>query len=76
MADPSSKARVPAKVLEAILAVRETGWANMLDLPQVASIADQMGLAEEARWLDDPANRKTYAVGIFCGFEADDTPAD
>ena len=67
---------IPRTVLDGILAVRDSGLTNMLAIPDVARIAADLGFPEAASWVDDPANKKTYAEGIFCGFEADDTPAD
>ena len=63
---------IPSAVLDGILAVRDSGRVNMLGLPDVARIALDLGHVEAAIWLDDPANKKTYAEGIFRGFEPSD----
>jgi len=65
--------KVPRKVYEGILAARDSGMFNMLDLPAIAGLTRQLGFDGAADWLNDPANRKTYAQGIFTGFEPDDT---
>jgi len=63
---------IPRTVLDGILAVRDSGRTNMLAIPDVARIAADLGYAEAATWVADPANKKTYAEGIFRGFD----PAD
>ena len=63
---------VPHKVYMAVLAIRASGLTNMLDRPTVARIARKLGFPAAARWLDDPANRKAYAEGIFRGFRAEE----
>ena len=59
---------VPETVYLAVMAVRSSGLTNMLDRPTVARLARKLGFPAAARWLDDPANRKVYAEGIFRGF--------
>jgi len=71
-----AKVQIPRAVLDGILAVRAGGKTNMLDLPAVAAIALELGHVDAAFWLDDPANKKTYATGFFQGFVAVDIPAD
>ena len=63
---------VPHKVYVAVLAIRASGLTNMLDRPTVARLARKLGFPAAARWLDDPANRKVYAEGIFRGFKAEE----
>jgi hypothetical protein len=41
----------------------------MLDLTAIAGLTRQLGFDEAADWLNDRGNRKTYAEGIFRGFE-------
>jgi len=65
---------IPAEVLKGLKAVRATGRTNMLDRPAVASIALELGFVDAAFWLDDKANRKTYAQGIFKGFTDEKKP--
>ena len=63
---------VPLAVYNGINAVRDSGKTNMFDLHMVARLAMQMGFHEGAFWLSDPANRRTYAEGIFRGFKPED----
>ena len=70
MADPIS---IPPEVLEGIEAVRKSGKTNMLDRPAVAAIALELGHVDAAFWLEDKANHKTYAQGIFKGFKEAET---
>ena len=60
---------VPRAVYEGIDAARNSGLFNMLDLPAIAGLTRQLGFIEAADWLNDRGNRKTYAEGIFRGFE-------
>ena len=60
---------VPRAVYEGIDAARRAGLFNMLDLPAIAGLTRQLGFDEAADWLNDRGNRKTYAEGIFRGFE-------
>ena len=60
---------VPQAVYEGIEAARRSGMFNMLDLPAIAGLTRQLGFDEAADWLNDRGNRKTYAEGIFRGFE-------
>jgi len=63
---------VPAKVLAAIEAVRDSGAANMLDRNRVIEIARAFGADEAADWIE--AHRSEYAEGIFRGFVAEEEP--
>jgi hypothetical protein len=69
----ADKVKIPTDVMRGIEAVRKSGRTNMLDRPAVAAIALDLGHAEAAFWLDDPANRKTYAEGVFRGFREEKT---
>jgi hypothetical protein len=60
---------VPRAIYEGIEAARRSGMFNMLDLPAIAGLTRQLGFDEAADWLNDRGNRKTYAEGIFRGFE-------
>jgi len=64
----ADKVMIPAEVLEGIEAVRRSGRTNMLDRNAVASIALELGFVDTAFWLEDKANHKAYAEGIFHGF--------
>ena len=66
--DSPTPVAVPKAVYEGIVAARNSGMFNMLDMPAVAGLARQMGCDEAADWLNDRDNRKTYAQGIFRGF--------
>ena len=68
------KVKIPANVLEGIKAVRISGRTNMLARDVVAAIALELGYVDAAFWLDDKANHKTYATGIFHGFAEEDSP--
>jgi len=59
---------VPRAIYEGVVAARESGIFNMLDLPAIAGLTRQLGFDEAADWLNDRRNRKTYAEGIFRGF--------
>ena len=48
-------------------AVRLSGLTNMLDRPMVASLAEEMGFFESARWVRE--HRREFAHGIFQGFQ-------
>ena len=61
-----SKVEVPQKVLEGIMAVRDSGLTNMLDRPVVARLAERMGFDEAAQWVR--SEPRTYAEGVFRGF--------
>jgi hypothetical protein len=65
--DPSP-VPVPRAVYEGIVAARDSGMFNMLDLPAIAGLTRQLGFDEAADWLGNRSNRKTYAEGIFRGF--------
>jgi len=58
--------KVPQKVLDGIIAVRDSGLTNMLDRPMVAKLARRMGFEEAAEWVR--AEPKAYAEGVFHGF--------
>jgi hypothetical protein len=60
MSDANGKVPIPPEVLKGIEAVRVSGRTNMLD-------------RNAAFWLDDKANRKTYAEGVFRGFREEKT---
>ena len=63
-----TKIAVPAEVLEGLEAVRLSGETNMLDAPRVIELAIEMGYPEAGFWVHE--NRRSYAEGIFRGFEA------
>jgi len=71
----ADKVKIPAAVLRGIEVVRKSGRTNMLARDIVAIIALELGYVEAALWLDDEANHKAYASGIFHGFEEAETPA-
>lgn len=62
--------KVPAKVLDGIDAVRDSGKTNMLDSRAVQFYANKMEHYETVLWIED--NRSEYGRGIFEGFEAED----
>ncbi|MCL4193292.1 MAG: DUF5049 domain-containing protein [Thermoguttaceae bacterium] len=72
MTDTDARIAIPPEVLKGIEAVRRSGRTNMLDRPAVTTIALELGHVDAAFWLDDKANHKTYAEGIFRGFRACD----
>ena len=69
----ADKVSVTPEVLEGIRAVRESGRTNMLDRVAVAAIALELGYVDAAFWIEDTANRKAYAEGIFRGFTENTT---
>ena len=70
----AKKVKIPAEVFKGIIAVRATGRTNMFDANAVAAIALELGHVDAAFWVEDKANRKAYAQGIFNGFEEAETP--
>jgi len=62
--------KVPAKVLEQIMAIRDSGETNMLDRNMVQVIADRENYYELVVWIED--HKDEYGTGIFRGFEAED----
>lgn len=58
---------VSMEVFEGIEAVRRSGLTNMLDIPRVIEIAEEMGFAESAAWIRE--NCAEYARAVFRGFE-------
>jgi len=68
----SDKIKIPAGVFEGIEAVRISGRTNMLARDVVATIALELGYVDAAFWLEDKANHKAYATGVFHGFAACD----
>jgi len=67
-----SAVQVSAAVFAGLEAVRRSGLTNMLDLPAVARIAEEMGFEESASWVH--AHRDLYARAIFHGFEVTEHP--
>lgn len=55
------------EVKNEILAVRETGAANMLDVRTVREIARQLAFDELANFLSDRKNHKAYCKFILTG---------
>jgi hypothetical protein len=70
---PSDKGRprISRQILDGILAVRDSGLTNMLDVNAVARIALDLGHPDAAAWVSDPANKGAYARGILRGFDVD-----
>lgn len=60
---------VTPEVFKGIEALRLSGITNMLDRPQVALIAEEMGFEESARWVRE--NRELYARAVFEGLIAE-----
>jgi hypothetical protein len=61
-----SKVQVPQKVLDGLMAVRDSGLTNMMDRPMVARLAARMGFEATAVWVR--THTKDYAEGVFHGF--------
>ena len=57
---------VSEAVWQGLEAVRLSGLTNMLDRPVVATLAEEMGFFETARWIRE--HRREFAHGIFQGF--------
>ncbi len=64
---PRHQVKVPEKVLEEIMEVRDTGQTNMLDSGTVQVVADSLGFHSLVNWIED--NRKEYRRGIMRGFK-------
>ena len=60
------KVKVPQKVLDGLMAVRDSGLTNMLDRPMVTRLARRMGFEDAADWVR--THPKEYAEGVFMGF--------
>ena len=75
MTDANARVAIPPEVLRGIEAVRRSGRTNMLARDVVAAIALELGHIDAAFWLDDKANHKAYAEGIFRGFRACGEPS-
>lgn len=60
---------VPADIYEDLIAVRDSGITNMLDLPRVVEILQALGNDRAAAWI--VANKKDYAKGVLTGFAPD-----
>ena len=77
MADKMPAAKLPAKIIDGIMAVRETGETNMFDINSVLVIADRLKLYDLFVWLyDERENQRQYMQGIRNGFEPDDSNAE
>ena len=59
----------PANLMEVLENIRQSGAANMLDVPVVAGLANQMGEIEIAEWVEN--HRREYAEIIFHGRPAE-----
>ncbi len=70
----ADKVAVPPEILKGVEAVRRSGRTNMLDRVAVAAIALELGYVDAAFWIEDTANRKAYAQGIFNGFTMEENP--
>lgn len=62
---------VTKEVLEGILAVKDSGLTNMFVISEVSRLAQGMGYKDTHAWLENPANRKEYAHGLFYGLEVE-----
>lgn len=67
----SNAVKVPQDVLDGLEAVRQSGLTNMLDRTRVQQIANEMGYSATVLWIQEEP-KKTYAQGIFNGFEAEE----
>ena len=59
--------KIPDKIFEQILAVRETGEANMFDIRAVMRVAYDHDLYELVCFLDEKKNHKDYLNFILTG---------
>lgn len=57
---------VPAKVLEGLKAVKDSGALNMFDFHGVVAMAESLGFSETVTWMQ--SHKVDYSVGIFHGF--------
>ncbi len=61
---------IPARVLDELEQIRESGIYNMGDIPSVIDAANDAGFYELVNWLADDENRRLYVQGVrFAGFE-------
>lgn len=56
----------PQEVIDNITDIRLSGFSNILDRPNVISLARRMGYDRAALWIE--ANPTLYARAIFLGF--------
>ncbi len=68
---PRHQVKVPEKVLEEIMEVRDTGQTNMLDRGTVQVVADSLGFYSLVNWIEE--NRQDYRRGIMRGFTVTDS---
>lgn len=59
--------KIPDKIFEQILAVRETGEANMFDIRAVMRVAYDHDLYELVTFLDDRKHRDIYYQLLLSG---------
>lgn len=69
MDDSEIPVLVPRRIMDALQAVRESGLTNMIDLPAVGWVGDQLGYPELGEWI--AAHKRDYSRGIFRGFDVD-----
>ena len=55
------------KIIDQIMAVRETGRTNMFDIRMVAQVAADLGHQELVEFLKPRANREVYCYFILTG---------
>jgi hypothetical protein len=67
-----NEVKVPARVLEGLEAVLESGETNMFDMRAVQAIASRLKYHATVLWLQEKANRESYLQGIMRGFTAED----
>ncbi len=65
--DSKSPIECSQKILEQIMAVRDSGFTNMMDRGSVQMIADSMEFCELVCWIEE--NPNDYVRGINRGFK-------
>ena len=58
---------IPAKVIDEIKLVAETGIINMFDIPSVKELAKELGYKHLATFLENKDNQKSYWNFILYG---------
>ncbi|MGQ9555300.1 MAG: hypothetical protein ACUVWR_14465 [Anaerolineae bacterium] len=64
-----AKVRVPEAVLDGLTAIRESGFADLRDIPLAMDFLTRWGEDEAAKWVW--THQRQYHEGIARGFEAE-----
>jgi hypothetical protein len=62
--------KLPARVLEGLIAVKKAGTTNMFEWRVAAVQAIALGYPEASAWIEQ--NTSTYMEGLFTNFDVED----